>query len=46
MENPVNKPVGYYIYRERGQMKVILEVIGAKEELNVLLMKTHVRQKE
>lgn len=35
----MNKPVGYYIRRERGQM----QVIGAKEELSVLLMKIRVR---
>lgn len=39
METPVNIPVGYYTYRERGQM----QVIGAQEGLSVLLMKIHVR---
>lgn len=39
METPVNKPAGYDIYKERGQM----QVTGAKEELSVLLMKIHVR---
>lgn len=33
METPVNKPAGYYIYREREQM----QVTGAQEELSVLL---------
>lgn len=41
MEAPVNKPVRYYMHREKGQMQVILEVICTKEVPDVLLMKTH-----